>query len=128
MRENKHPRDTGNVTNTAHGTVGVQAGHVSGGTFHVSLSASGPAPDVVAELNTLREELARERSAGRIDEDTHEAASEELDIASKGIEEGTPDGKKSSVLALKRLRGLLSDLASFAAKIAPLISAVKGTS
>ena len=128
MREKKDPRDTGNVTNTANGTVGVRAGHVSGGTFHVSLSASGPAPDVVAELNALREELSRERSAGRIDEDTHEAASEELDTASKGIEEGTPDGKKSSILALKRLWGLLGDLASLGAKIAPLISAVKGTS
>lgn len=128
MREKKDPRDTGNVTNTANGTVGVQAGHVSGGTFHVSLSASAPTPDVMAELNTLREELARERSAGRIDEDTHEAASEELDTAGKGIEEGTPDGKKSSILALKRLWGLLGDLASLGARIAPLISAVKGTS
>lgn len=119
---------SGNVTNTAYGNVGVQAGHVHNSSFHVSQPPSGPKTDVVAELHALREELAQERSAGRIDEDTHEAASEELDIASKGIEEGTPDGKKSSVLALKRLRGLLSDLASFAAKIAPLISAVRGNS
>lgn len=72
--------------------------------------------------------MAQERSAGRIDEETYEAASEELDTASKGIEEGTPEGKKSSILALKRLWGLLGDLASLGARIAPLISAVKGTS
>lgn len=120
--------ESGNVTNTAHGNVGFQAGHVHNSSFNVSLPPSGPATDVVAELHALREALARERSAGRIDEETHEAASEELDTAGQGIEEGTPDGKKSSILALKRLRGLLSDFASFAAKIAPLISAVRGDS
>ena len=128
MREKKDPRDTGNVTNTAHGNVGVQAGHVHNSSFHVFQPPPGPTADVAAELQALREELSKERSAGRIDEETHEAASEELDIASKGIEEATPDGRKSSVLALKRLRGLLSDLASFAAKVAPLITAVRGNS
>ncbi|GAA1094146.1 5'-methylthioadenosine/S-adenosylhomocysteine nucleosidase family protein [Nocardiopsis metallicus] len=120
---------SGNVTNTAHGTVGVQAGHVSGGTFHVSLASSEPAPvDIPARLADLREELARERSSGRIDEETHEAASNELDIASKGIEEATPQSRKTSLLALKRLTGLLSDLASLATKVASLVTAVRGLS
>lgn len=128
MRERQESRDTGNVTNTAHGNVGIQAGHVHNSSFHISQPPSGPSTDVVAELHALREELSKERSAGRIDEDTHEAASAEIDTAGKGIEEGTPEGKKASVLALKRLRGLLGDLASFASKIAPIISAVRGGS
>lgn len=129
MRENNTPRDSGDVTNTAHGSVGVQAGHVSGGTFHVSLTSSHPAPvDIPARLADLREELAREHSSGRIDTETHEAASEEIDIASEGVEEATPQSRKASLLALKRLMGLLGDLASLAAKVASLITAVKGLS
>jgi nucleoside phosphorylase len=129
MRENETSGDGGNVTNTAHGNVGVQAGHVSGSTFHVSFSPSGQGTGGLADrLTALREELARERSAGRIDEDTHEAASAELDIADKGIEEGTPVSRKASVLALKRLRGLIGELASLATQVASLIAAVKGLS
>ena len=129
MRENNTPRDSGDVTNTAYGSVGVQAGHVSGGTFHVSLASPGPEPmELSARISALREELARERSAGRIDTETHEAASQEIDIASKGIEEATPQSRKTSLLALKRLMGLLGDLASLAAKVASLITAVKGVS
>ncbi|NYH54030.1 nucleoside phosphorylase [Nocardiopsis arvandica] len=129
MRKGTTPDDSGSVTNTAHGNVGVQAGHVSGSTFHVSFTSSEQGPAGLAdELASLREELARERSAGRIDEDTHDAASAELDIVTKGIEEGTPAGKKSSVLALKRLRGLLGDVATLTAKVAPLITAVGGLS
>lgn len=129
MHQDNVPRQSGNVTNTAHGSVGVQAGHVSGSTFHVSLSSSGPRPaDLAEQLSALREELAQERAGGRIDEETHEAASDEIDIASKGIEEGTSQSRKTSLLALKRLLGLLGDLASLAAKVTSLITAVKGLS
>ncbi|WP_150250387.1 5'-methylthioadenosine/S-adenosylhomocysteine nucleosidase family protein [Nocardiopsis deserti] len=129
MRKDNNSGDGGNVTNTAYGSVGLQAGHVRDSTFHVSFPSPGTGGTEIAdELATLREKLARERSAGRIDEDTHEAASAEIDIAGKGIEEGTPESRKSSVLALKRLRGLLGDLASLAAQVATLITAVKGLS
>lgn len=127
MREDSVSGAPGSVNNTAHGSVGVQAGHVSGGTFHVSLTSSEPEPVEISErISALREELAQERSSGRIDEETHEAASTELDIASKGIEEATPQGRKTSLLALKRLMGLLGDLASLATKVASLITSVKG--
>lgn len=129
MRQDNTPRDSGDVTNTTYGTVGVQAGHVSGSTLHVSLPSPGPGPtDLSTHLAALREELAQERAGGRIDEETHEAASTELDIASKGIEEGTPQSRKNSLLALKRLMGLLGDLASLAAKVASLVSVVRGLS
>lgn len=127
MRENSVPRDSGGVTNTSYGSVGVQAGHVSGGTFHVSLTSSEPSPaDISDRLSDLWEELAQERSNGRLDEETHEAASAELEIASKGIEEDTSPSRKTSLLALKRLMGLLGDLASLATKVASLITTVKG--
>jgi nucleoside phosphorylase len=129
MSKNGNSGDGGNVTNTAYGSVGVQAGHVRDSTFHVSFPSAGTGGTGIAdELAALKEKLARERSAGRIDEDTHEAASAEIDIADKGIEEDTPESRKSSVLALKRLRGLLGDLASLAAQVATLITAVKGLS
>lgn len=128
MNDTTPPGGSGNVTNTAYGNVGVQAGHIHNSSFHVSAPSSGPGPDVAAELHALREELSKERSAGRLDDETHEAASAELDIADKGIEEGTSQGKKATILALKRLKGLLSDLASLASKVAPLISAVRGSS
>ena len=129
MPQDHASRDTGNVTNTAYGPVGVQAGHVSGSTFHVSLTPEEHAPvDVAQQLSELREELSRESAAGNIDSATHEAASEEIEIAGKGIGEATPESRKTSLLALKRLRGLLGDLASLAAKVASLITAVRGLS
>lgn len=129
MRKGSTSGDGGNVTNTAYGSVGFQAGSVSDSTFHVSLAspARGPA-GVTDQLAALREELAREHAEGRVDEDTHEAATAELDVAGKGLEEATPESRKTSLLALKRLRGLLGDLASLAAKVASLITAVRGLS
>lgn len=122
-------RGSGSVTNTAYGNVGVQTGHVSGSTFHVSFSSSGQEAKGMAErLTALREELEREHAAGNLDEDTREAASAELDIADKGIGEATPESRKASVLALKRLRGLIGELASLAAKVGALIAAVRGLS
>lgn len=121
--------DGGSVTNTAYGKVGVQAGHVRDSTFHVSLTPStASSSGLTDQLFALREDLDRERSAGRLDEDIHDAASAEIDIAGKGIEDGTLPGRKTSLLALKRLRGLLGDLASLASKVAELISAVRGLS
>ena len=128
MGKNDRGRD-GGVTNTAYGNVGIQAGHVSGSTIHVSLPSSGPEPENLADrLALLREELAREHASGNLDADTHEAASAELDTADKGIGEGTAESRKTSVLALKRLRGLIGELASLAAKVGTLITAVKGIS
>ncbi|WP_116244305.1 5'-methylthioadenosine/S-adenosylhomocysteine nucleosidase [Nocardiopsis sp. FIRDI 009] len=129
MRKDHKPGGGGNVINTAHGNVGVQAGHVNDSTFHVSFTSSGEASGgPTDQLAALREELARAHAAGHLDEDTHEAASNELDIADKGMEEGTPESRKTSILALKRLRGLIGDLASLAAKVASLITTVKGLS
>ncbi|MBB6120547.1 5'-methylthioadenosine/S-adenosylhomocysteine nucleosidase [Nocardiopsis algeriensis] len=130
MHKDDPIRYGGGVTNTAYGNVGVQAGQVSGSTLHVSFSSleQRPGGEVADRLVALREELTREHSAGNIDGDTHEAASAELDIADKGIDEGTAESRKNSLLALKRLRGLIGELASLAAKVGALITAVRGLS
>ena len=117
------------VHNTATGQVGIQAAHVTDSTVWM-----GAAPQavttvgLVAELAVFRDLLMRERSAGTVDDATYQAAQSELDIASKALDNNTSEGKSAFVLALKRLRGLISDVASLAAKIATLIAAAKGLS
>lgn len=115
------------VTNTAHSsTVGIMAGGaVVGSTVNVSAppTVSG-LPDLIAGLNDIREQLDREHAAGALDDDTYHDAQAELDTASQAARENTPDSKKKVTLALKRLRGLVADLANLAAQLAPLITAV----
>lgn len=70
----------------------------------------------------------RERCTGALDDTTYQAAQAELDIASKALETNTSEGKSTFVLALKRLRGLIADIADLATKIATLIATAKGLS
>ncbi|GAB2767440.1 5'-methylthioadenosine/S-adenosylhomocysteine nucleosidase family protein [Amycolatopsis magusensis] len=127
MKDDVASNGHGTVYNYATGPVGIQAANVSGSS--VTQYAS-PRPhsamDFVAELSALRAVLARERSSGKLDDATYEAARGELDIAGKAIASDTPDGKKTFVLALKRLGGLIAEFAELATKIAALIAAAKG--
>ncbi len=122
--------DTGNATNTAHGSaVGIQASNVTGSvvTIGPAPSASTP-PDLAAELVAIRDELARARSAGTLDARAYEAAQDELDVADKALQEATAEGNGRFVVALKRLRGLIAEAVDAASKIAALITAVNGLS
>ena len=121
--------NSGGVTNFSSGQVGIQAGHVTGSTVYMGTmpQRSNPA-DLVAELAAFRDELKRERSNGKLDDATFTAAEAELDIAKEALETNTPEGKNTFVLALKRLRGLIADVAELAARIATLIVTVKGLS
>jgi adenosylhomocysteine nucleosidase len=130
MHEGVKANQTGTtIHNTATGQVGIQAAHVTDSTVWM-----GAAPQavttvgLVAELAAFRDLLMRERSTGTVDDATYQAAQSELDIASKALDDNTSEGKTSFVLALKRLHGLISDVASLAAKIATLIAAAKGLS
>jgi len=119
----------GFVYNVASGQVGIQAANVTGSTVWM-----GTAPqtvttsDLVAELAALRDLLKRERTAGALDDATYEAAEAEIDVASEALETNTSESKSRFVLALKRLRGLVADVADLASKIAAMIVAVKGLS
>jgi uridine phosphorylase len=118
---------SGTVNNFAAGQVGIQAARVTGST--VFLGAAPPAPatmDLVAELAAFRDHLARARSAGALDDDTFHDACAQVDIASTALASNTPEGKRTFVLALKRLRGLIADVAELATKIATLVSAARG--
>lgn len=117
----------GNVNNFATGQVGIQAAHVTGSTVYqgVTPPASTPA-DLVAELAAFRDHLTLAHAAGSLDNATFDAARAEVDTASHALASDTPQGKRTFVLALKRLRGLIADVADLAAKIVALISATKG--
>lgn len=129
MQDNDRAR--GGVTITTHGSA--QYGIVAGGNVtgsNVHQGSPGPQVSSMAaladELTALRDQLMQERSNGTIDEATYEAAHTELDLASKALEDDLPEGKSTFVVSLKRLRGLLDDVAELATKIATLIVTVNG--
>lgn len=117
----------GTVTNISSGTVGIQGGQVTGSTVWMGVAPQAPSEvSLAGELSMFRDLLVRSRSAGNLDDLTYDAATAELDIASEALEENTADGQSKVVLALKRLRGLVVDVAELATKIAALIVAAKG--
>ncbi|WP_409494418.1 purine phosphorylase [Amycolatopsis sp. cmx-11-12] len=112
---------------TGSGTIGMQAGSITGSTVVQNVSSHPEnAPDFATELSRLRRDLDWEHSQGQLDDDTYEDARSQLDIADKALASDTPEGKKTFMLALKRLGGLIADLAGPAAKIAALVAAAKG--
>jgi hypothetical protein len=72
--------------------------------------------------------LAQAHATRRLDEATYEAAWAELDVAAKSHDVSTKEGAGRLVLALKRLLGLVSDLADLASKVSSIIDAVRGRS
>ncbi|MFR9727832.1 purine phosphorylase [Saccharopolyspora sp. MS10] len=130
MRHRGTP-NTSNTTNNAHNSVfGNQAGEVrdSNVTITTGPTPVDDSPDLATQLAAIRDELARARSAGTVDSATYEAAQDELDLAGKALEEKTTEGRSRSMLALKRLRGLIAEAADVASKVAALITAVNGLS
>lgn len=118
----------GDIRNVADGNawVGVQAGHIYG---DVSIGRSPESGlDPAARLADLHARLRKARTAGEVDEDTFTAAQEELAVVSESLAESTEQGKSRAMIALKRLRGLLVDVADLAAKVAAVIAAVRGVS
>jgi 8-oxo-dGTP diphosphatase len=115
----------GTTTNIATGNarVGMQAGQVFGNVHAVAPTASHA--DLSAQFADLREQIHRAYRAGELDCDTHVAAQAELDAA-EGLVTGLEAGSGKLVVVLKRLRGLIADVAELAAKVATIISAVRG--
>jgi adenosylhomocysteine nucleosidase len=130
MHNGDNAEDGGSIHNVASGQVGIMAGRdVTGSTVWMGAAPQAPtAADLVTELTAFRHQLVREHSTGRLDDETYEAAQAELDVASEALKSNTREGKGTFVLALKRLRGLIADVADLATKIAMLIAAAKGLS
>lgn len=115
------------VNNNATGPVGIQAGHVTNSTVVMSVDSEHSTNRSLAEqLTALRQLVVREHSNGNLDDDTYEAAQAELNLASEALKRDTPEGKSTVMLALKRLRGLIGDMAELAAKVATAIAAIRG--
>ncbi|WP_033346444.1 5'-methylthioadenosine/S-adenosylhomocysteine nucleosidase [Catenuloplanes japonicus] len=110
----------GSNHNVAKGSahVGVQAGIVTGG-VHQTFGPATPAglPD---RLDALRAQLRQARADDRLDEETYRAAEAELEIAADAEE-----SPGTALVALKRLRGLVVDLADVATGVAAIIALVQ---
>ncbi|XVV09796.1 purine phosphorylase [Actinoplanes sp. CA-131856] len=105
--------------------VGVQTGQVYG---DISYGPRHSRPGGIGEqLADFRAELRRARGEGRVSEDDCVAAESELAIADKSLAENPPD-RRTLLTALKRLVGLVSDVAELAARLTSIINAVRGMS
>ncbi|MEV0952263.1 5'-methylthioadenosine/S-adenosylhomocysteine nucleosidase [Promicromonospora sp. NPDC050249] len=115
------------VNNTASGNVGIQAANVAGSSVWMSTTPQHAQevdpPKALAELRVL---LDRHRADGALDDDTYTAAQTEIAAAETALRDPDLATRKKSVLALKRLKGLVGDVTDLAAKTAVVITAVNG--
>lgn len=111
---------------TGNARVGVQAGHVYG---NIMIGPDLERPiDLVAGIAELRSLLKQAHRDGQLDEATYTAAETELNCASDCLKEDAAPSRSILVVTLKRLRGLVADVAELAAKVAAIIAAAKGLS
>lgn len=109
-----------------HARVGVQAGRIHG---NISIGEPPePAADAVALLAVLRDQLAQARTVGQVDEATFVAAEEEIGVVAESLSADAEQGEGRAMIALKRLRGLLMDVAELASTVTSVITAIRGLS
>ncbi|MEU4836259.1 5'-methylthioadenosine/S-adenosylhomocysteine nucleosidase [Streptosporangium sp. NPDC023615] len=106
--------------------VGVQAGTVYGG-VRITSEPGQPA-DLAAALSDFRAQLQRARAARQLDEDTYSAAEAELTVAEEALRSETPQSRSALTLALKKVRGLIADVAELAANLSIVIALAQGLS
>jgi adenosylhomocysteine nucleosidase len=106
---------------TGNARVGAQFGQVIG---NVTVGVGSGPVDLASEIAALRGAVRRAHQDGRLDDATYAAAEHELTDAG-GFADGDP-GRLA--VSLKKLRGLVADTADIAARVAAIISAVKGLS
>ncbi|MEV0660433.1 5'-methylthioadenosine/S-adenosylhomocysteine nucleosidase [Actinomadura luteofluorescens] len=106
--------------------VGVQAGQVYGG-IHVSNDRTAPA-DPTKAIAGLAARIQQARTAGQLDEDTYQAAQAELAAANEALLTTAPQDMGAVTLALKKVRGLVADVAILAAEVGTIIALLQGLS
>lgn len=116
-------QNTNLATDNAH--VGVQAGYI--GVLRMGTGPEAPA-DLKAEVAAFRRRLEQVHSAGQLDDETYSAARTELDIVTDCIEDHTTEHQGILMVALKRLRGLIADVADLATNVAAIITLVRSMS
>lgn len=108
---------------TGNARVGVQAGRIYG---NITIGAEPDRPaDLATGIAELRQLLKRTRSDGQLDEVTYAAAEAELAVAGDCLQENTPQGRNSLLVALKRLRGLVAEVSELASRVAAVIAVAK---
>ncbi|MER7076938.1 Nucleoside phosphorylase [Saccharopolyspora kobensis] len=125
---NKERDFPSHITISSSGIAGIVARDVHNSNVTVATGSSPTATDLSAELRGLADHLARVRANGAVDDATYKAASEELDNARQALETTEPEAKSKAVLSLKRMRGLVDDVAELVTKIATIITAVNSLS
>lgn len=122
----QQPNALAHVTNTASGNarVGAQAGQIFGGVWN-SFEDPPQSGDVLTLLADLRAHLDHACHMGRVEEEISRAALEELDAATEAARQ--QEGGRMRI-AVRRLSGLIGDLAEFAGKLAAIVSAARGMS
>lgn len=111
------------TTVTSHGVAGIVARDVQNSTVTMTTGPVAASTNLKSELR----QLANARADGTIDEATYKAANDELENASS-LETNETEAKHTALLSLKRLRGLVADVAEPATTIATIISAVNSLS
>ncbi|GIF71684.1 5'-methylthioadenosine/S-adenosylhomocysteine nucleosidase family protein [Asanoa siamensis] len=107
---------------TGNASVGVQAGQIYG---NVTIGADAEQPvDLMASIADLRTRLRLAHRDGRLDEATYAAAESELDAATRCVSANAPR-TGGLLVALKRLRGLTSDVADLAGRVASTMAVVR---
>jgi adenosylhomocysteine nucleosidase len=129
LSKGKRPPMRDVIRNTTSGNSGVvfQSGNIHGSVVTLG-GAAGPEAElsVEQEVALFRRQLRRARDCGHLDEDTYLAADVELRIVEDAL--GSPKAPEPGILkiALKRLRGLVDDVADLAAKVSVIAALVKG--
>jgi adenosylhomocysteine nucleosidase len=120
------PAPPATVSNSASGNarVGAQAGQIFGGVRN-SFEDSPQGGDVLALLADLRAQLDQACYAGRVEEEVGQAAMEEVDAAADAARQ--QQGSRLRI-AVRRLSGLIGDLAEFAGKLAAIVTAARSMS
>lgn len=113
--------NTNVVRDDAH--VGVQAGYI--GVLRMGADRETPA-DLKSEVASLRSRLEKAHGAGQLDEDTYSAAKAELDVVTDCLDGNVPERRGMLMVALKKLRGLIAEVADLATKVTAIITLVRG--
>ncbi|MFK3979116.1 purine phosphorylase [Micromonospora sp. NPDC050397] len=108
---------------TGNARVGVQAGHIYG---NITVGAGAEQPtDLAASIADLRTHIKQAHLDGELDEETYAAAESELEVATECVSASTLEKKSGLMMALKRLRGLVADVAGLGAQLAAIIAVVR---
>ncbi|TNY36868.1 5'-methylthioadenosine/S-adenosylhomocysteine nucleosidase [Thermomonospora catenispora] len=106
----------------------VQAGQVQ---VHGGIQLSGgqmPPADPAEAITRLADRLRQARAAGHLDEDTFQEAQTELVKARETLQTTVPPDTGAVTRTLKKVRGLVGDVAALAAEVASVIALVQGLS